>query len=178
MTSARVVVALLLFLVSGCKAVEEVWNETFNSGTVSGVSKCIELSANELLSKETVKESCVAKFEQELPSSVFYDLTGKGGPDSYMGRKVFDGTIENKTPDYVVTEFVVKVELSEKPDSEKKTFRAVIRGWFEPNAQLQPFRSLEVLGAPENWGTSSLCAEDEDRKCWGWWISSARGLKL
>lgn len=162
----------------GCKPVKQAINKHLNAGKVEGVSQCVELSATEILSEETIRISCVAKFERELPYSVARNVTGSAGPRSQSGSNYFGGTLINDTEDHVVTEVIVEVEFRKSAEEEPQRARAEIRGWFEPTGDPISFRSKNVDSAPDTWGSVGYCDDPESNDCWGWYIVAVKGLRL
>ncbi|WP_372990837.1 hypothetical protein [Sulfitobacter sp.] len=162
----------------GCKPIREVINNTLNAGTVEGVSQCIEMSAREILSEETIKINCIARFNKDVSPSTAQNVTGNAGPRSQSGSDFFSGTMTNKTEGHVITEVVVVVEFRKVGETEGKRFQAVISGWFEPNGNPVDFRSKDVEDAPAAWDVSKYCEDEAGDDCWGWYIQSVKGLKL
>jgi hypothetical protein len=172
-------VSILCIAISGCKPIKEAINDTLNDGTVEGVSQCVELTSNELLSADTVRNRCVARFEKDISYITGEKVTGKAGPSSQYGTSYFSGAISNSADEYVVTEISVEVEFRENRETEGKKHSVVIDGWFEPTGSLQDFKSAEVLNPPENWGKVPKCKDTDEGPCWeGWWLVSIKGLKL
>lgn len=68
MKRLSIIVMCAIFL-SGCKKLDNIINETFNSGTIDGLEKCIEINKSEILSAKTIGMSCLDIIAREIPAS-------------------------------------------------------------------------------------------------------------
>jgi len=77
-------ICLVAALVFGFKPVQRVINEATNRGTVRGVETCMDYLKSELLSRDTVKTTCVQAFHNPLyiPELVM----GQAGPRMDQGK--------------------------------------------------------------------------------------------
>jgi hypothetical protein len=169
-------ICLVAALVFGFKPVQRVINEATNRGTVRGVETCMDYLKSELLSRDTVKTTCVQAFHNPLyiPELVM----GQAGPRMDQGKVNWGGTLENKTPDHVTTWIRIAVTIFDTDGTKQEVF-AETPIWKDPLGEVEFRVELPDL-EPKQFDDIEFCDKDDKapKACMAWVVTDVMGLTI
>lgn len=159
----RTALTLVIFAaLAGCQNALDALDD----GTTAGFQKCLDRGSAQSLEKDTVRNVCIDKHERKID----LDIGGRAGwikayssPDRYS----FQGNVTNKSRDFVVTKYEVKLIRSVPDNSQRMTYEHL---WIEPGSTRSfAFSVDDILDQPN---TDSLKQDG------GWQIVAVYGIKI
>ena len=169
-------IGLVAALTIGVEPVQRFMNEAVNRGTVRGVENCMSYAKSELLSQDAVKASCVEAFHERLDLP---DLaSGEAGPRLDQGKMTWEGVLQNKTADYVITWILISVIVSDA-EGKKQEVLAETSIWIDPMGKADFQVELPNL-KPEQFHAIDFCDPDVQtpKACMVWELVHVKGVSI
>ncbi len=164
------------YLIIDFPKVQQTANEALRDGTLKGVEACVEYSKSELVSAETTRNACSARFQNPLYNNDF--ATGRAGPAFEAGAVLLKGSLENKETSHVTTWVALSFSIFDAEGKESE-FPADIFIWIEPRSSTEFSVALPDL-EPEKVRDLKFCdLDDENRKsCMSWGMKGIQGIEI
>ena len=151
-------------------------NVFVNSGRATGISNCVKLGESPVISANAIRSACADKFSVSIYT--VNAATGRASAESTFDRVMFSGTLENLTPNQILTNAQFVYEQFDE-EGARKEFFATANVWIEPQTsesfevQFRDFQASEFLNL-------AGCDVDasERKSCWSWGILGLRGVSL
>ncbi|MGC9417822.1 MAG: hypothetical protein ACP5EN_02510 [Rhodovulum sp.] len=169
-------VCLVAALIIGIEPVQQAVNEATRSGTLKGVETCMDYSRSDLLSKEAVRAACVKTFQKRLYHNDH--ATGRAGPRTDRRTVVWQGILENKTPDHVTTWVQISVSIFDADGTEQELV-AETSIWIDPLSEEEFEVELPEL-KHEQLEKIEFCERDDPapKACMTWGVVDIMGVKI
>lgn len=103
---SKKIILILVILVSGCKQIDNAINEIFNSGTVTGLQRCIEINQTEIASSFMTRQSCIKSVDKDMPNELVEGSIKVNGTDPLE----FYILVENISDDYYLTRGILTIQ--------------------------------------------------------------------
>ena len=170
-------ICLVAALAIGVEPVQRYFNETMNRGKLRGVENCFDYSGSDLISSDAIRATCVETFQRPLYSGDY--ATGRAGPRLVEEETVgWGGTLENKTPDHVITWVEIKVSIIDAEGKEQE-FSAGTQIWIDPLGEATFSVELPEIER-EQVDDREFCDYNDPQAadCLGWSVSKIMGLSI
>lgn len=153
-------------------------NKLMNFGELVGVEQCVSLSRSNLVAEQTIRNVCVEDFHVNLFDHEL--ASGRAGPRDRSGVVYWEGTVSNKTSEYVTTWGELSVSFFDS-EGEKLEVKVKTPLWIEPQADQEISAELREI-SPEDIEDYEFCDLDADeatfRSCMAWSWAQIKGLKI
>ncbi|MDP2492580.1 hypothetical protein Q8W25_01075 [Shimia thalassica] len=171
-----VAVCATAYLIFDFPKLQQTANEVLRDGTLQGVEVCVANSESALVTVETTRNACSARFQKNLYSIEF--ATGRAGPSVQAGKVLLEGSLENKKTSHVTTWIALSFYTFDA-DGKKSEFVTDTFLWIEPSSATELSVTLPDL-EPEQVRDMKFCDhEDESPKsCMGWGVMEIRGIEI
>lgn len=152
-----ILIGATVFMIAGCTQEQRL------QGTVAGFKGCLEKALKQGLLPSGQRAHCLGKHEHNIPVK----LEGKAGYNGIFARGLvyFEGYVENKSTDYVVTNFTVVLKRLDKDMVQSEAVKAHL----EPGDEHKIY--INDLEYTPNEG-------ENGKDKFEWYIDNIRGLKI
>ncbi|PHO03021.1 hypothetical protein CSC82_13940 [Rhodobacteraceae bacterium 4F10] len=164
------------YLIFDFTKVQQTANEVLRDGTLQGVEACVDYTESDLITTETTRNACSARFQKRLSSGDF--ATGRAGPSLKGDRVLLEGSLENKKTSHVTTWVALRFYTFDA-DGKESTFSTDTSLWIEPRSTTEFSVVLPDL-EPKKIRDLEFCHHEDEKpkSCMSWGVIEIQGIKI
>ena len=133
MRSLLISIVFLLPVLVACEKASDLFEDYLNKGTNIGYMRCLEKNKDQGIGNNTVEALCKKKHEK----SIYAKLEGKAGYYWEYGTLCkFQGYLENKSKDFIITFVEISVNHQDNKDNKGNIITEKLELenlWIEPH---------------------------------------------